>query len=249
VQVPVSIGVFGFRNKVRIRVLECSDGCNMRAIDTRPSRVIHASPVSVYRELIVKDQNIRSLVKAVMCISGNISQSSTSSRENPTSSYEGWFVVQVVPRLEKRVAFMLECKGYEQYLPLMTEEARDRALERKPLFPGYVFCRFRPDSRGLVVKTPGVIRLLGHRRGPVPLEADEMRNIHKIVDSGIPVQSCELITLGSKVVIESGPLRGIHGILIQIKGARRIAVSVEMLCRSITVALNAWEVRPLLIAA
>jgi transcriptional antiterminator NusG len=185
----------------------------------------------------------------VMCISGNISQSSTSSRENPTSSYEGWFVVQVVPRLEKRVAFMLECKGYEQYLPLMTEEARDRALERKPLFPGYVFCRFRPDSRGLVVKTPGVIRLLGHRRGPVPLEADEMRNIHKIVDSGIPVQSCELITLGSKVVIESGPLRGIHGILIQIKGARRIAVSVEMLCRSITVALNAWEVRPLLIAA
>lgn len=180
-------------------------------------------------------------------ISGGTSQRSTAPCENPTPSYDGWFVVQVVPRLEKRVALMLECKGYEQYLPLMTEEARDRAVKRKPLFPGYVFCRFCPDSRGLVVKTPGVIRLLG--RDSVPLDAEEMRHIHKIVESGVPAQSCELITLGSKVVIESGPLRGIHGVLMQIKGTRTIAVSVEMLCRSITVALNTWEVRPLLTAA
>lgn len=184
-----------------------------------------------------------------MCDSGDGSRNLTTACETPRSSFEGWFVVQVVPRLEKRVALMLEWKGYEQYVPLMTEEARDRAIERKPLFPGYVFCRFRPDSRGLVVRTPGVIRMLGHRNGPAPLDAEEMSNIHKIVESGVPVQSRELIRLGSRIVIESGPLRGIQGVLMQIKGRQRIAVSVEMLCRSITVALNTWEVRPLLVAA
>lgn len=183
-----------------------------------------------------------------MCDSGNSSINLTTVCESLCSSFEGWFVVQVVPRLEKRVALMLECKGYEQYLPMMTEEARERATKRKPLFPGYVFCRFRPDSQGLVVRTPGVIRMLGHRNGPVPLDSEEMSKIHKIVESGVPVQSRELIRLGSKIVIESGPLRGIQGVLIQIKGRQRIAVSVEMLCRSITVALSTWEVRPLIAA-
>jgi transcription antitermination factor NusG len=157
--------------------------------------------------------------------------------------YEGWFVVQVVPRLEQRVAMMLECKGYEHYLPLIRGNACNRPDERKPLFPGYLFCRLQPDSKGLVVGTPGVIRLLGHRCGVSTLNPDEVQNIHRIVGSDITAEAGEIVRLGSKVVIENGPLRGLRGILTQFKGRERIAVSVELLCRSILVALNAWEVR------
>jgi transcription antitermination factor NusG len=165
--------------------------------------------------------------------------------EIPQVTFDGWFIAQVVPRQEKRIAFMLENKGYDQYLPLLSEKLRTGKVNCKPLFPGYLFCRFRPEASGLVVSTSGVIRLLGCRNAPATLAAEEMRYICRIVASQVPVESRDLICIGSRIVIESGPLTGVCGRLLEVKKNRRIAVSVDLLCRSIIVALHDWQVRAL----
>ena len=74
-----------------------------------------------------------------------------------------WIAVQVRPQSEKMVALLLRYKGYEDFLPQYVENSpsgsRKNSRERS-IFPGYLFCRVTPAAHGLVVTTPGVIRIV-----------------------------------------------------------------------------------------
>src|SRR2546427_8571217 len=57
-----------------------------------------------------------------------------------------WFAIQVRPNHEKVTALLLRGKGYEEFLPSYlcnNRLGRGQPCER-PLFPGYLFCRFNP---------------------------------------------------------------------------------------------------------
>ena len=75
-----------------------------------------------------------------------------------------WHVLYVIANHENRVVRHLTGRSLEHYLPVYSERSRwtDRtvALER-PLFPGYVFVRFPPQSRLIAVSTPSVLKILG----------------------------------------------------------------------------------------
>ena len=76
-----------------------------------------------------------------------------------------WFALQVRSRYEKTVASYLDGKGYEWFLP--TYQARKRWSDRVKevelaLFPGYLFCRFDPQDRLPILKTPGMISIVGN---------------------------------------------------------------------------------------
>jgi transcription antitermination factor NusG len=88
-----------------------------------------------------------------------------------------WFALQVRTRHELGVANYLHGQGYESFLPLYKCRKRwsDRVKEvQTPLFPGYLFCRFDPQDRLPVMKTPGVMQIVGVNR--VPLPVDELRS-------------------------------------------------------------------------
>ena len=99
-----------------------------------------------------------------------------------------WYALHVQPRHEKFVARMLQIKGFEEYLPVYKTKRKwsDRIMETElPLFPGYVFCRFDWSSRILPALTiPGVLRVLGLGRKPLPIDEREMHAVRMIVDSG-----------------------------------------------------------------
>jgi transcription antitermination factor NusG len=158
----------------------------------------------------------------------------------------GWYAVQVITRQEHRVASMLEHKGYEHFLPLARRKLQlPTRREPEALFPGYVFCRLRPDVNGLIVTTPGVLRILGYGSSPVAVPEEEIRNVRLVADSGLPTETSDILRVGMAVEITEGPLRGLCGLLVAVKNCRKIVVSVELLCRSVTVELNGWDVRVL----
>ncbi len=156
-----------------------------------------------------------------------------------------WYAVQVVPRHEKRVAALLQYKGYDQFVPLQTPPRYSRGYDDRALFPGYVFCRLESAAHGLVVTTPGVIRILGFGGVPVPLSAEEVWNLRRISDSRVAAEAQDIFRIGNPVQIESGPLIGMVGLLVEIRRKHKIAVSVELLSRSVTVELHDWTVRQL----
>lgn len=85
-----------------------------------------------------------------------------------------WFALQVRHRSENTVASILRDKEFEIFLPLSKSRRvwSDRITELMlPLFPGYVFCCFSLLDRLVpVVGSPGVIRIVGVGKTPVPLD-------------------------------------------------------------------------------
>jgi transcription antitermination factor NusG len=152
-----------------------------------------------------------------------------------------WFALQVRTQHEKNVAQFLAGRGYEWFLPTYTARRRwsDRIKESEtPLFPGYLFCRFNPTDRLPILKTPGVIQIVGYSRQPVPVEESEISAIQALVLSGISRQPWPYLREGDKVQIEAGPLRGLNGILTQFKGKHRLVVSVTLLQRAVAVEID-----------
>jgi transcription antitermination factor NusG len=136
--------------------------------------------------------------------------------------------------------------GYEEFLPLYECRKRwsDRIKEvQVPLFPGYLFCRFDLQERLPILKTPGVIQVVGYNRQPIAVDEDEVKSIQTVISSGIPNQPWPFLKVGEKVRIVSGPLRGLAGVLVELKGNRRLILSVSLLQRSVAVEMDAAFVR------
>lgn len=152
-----------------------------------------------------------------------------------------WFALQVRARFEQGVADHLDGKGFELFLPLYKCRKRwsDRIKEvDAPLFPGYLFCRFNPQDRLPILKTPGVIQIVGTNRTPVAVDEQEIHAIQKMVASGMPNQPWPFLAAGDRVRIESGPLSGLEGILVEFKGNHRLVLSVTLLQRSVAVEID-----------
>jgi transcription antitermination factor NusG len=152
-----------------------------------------------------------------------------------------WFALQIRMRHESNVADHLQGKGYEWFLPLYKARRRwsDRVKEvSSPLFPGYLFCRFNPHDRLPILKTPGVTQIVGYNHVPVPVDEQEIEAIRRLIASGLPNFPCAFLQVGSKVRIEAGALRGLEGILTELKGKRRLVLSITLLQRSVAVEID-----------
>jgi transcriptional antiterminator RfaH len=126
-----------------------------------------------------------------------------------------WYVVQSKPREEERALHYLEEKGFHAYLPRM-EVVRIRGFKNvkteKPLFPGYLFCRFDIDESLAHVRwTRGVKKLLPESVYPMPVEDEIVEAFHRLEqEDGIireqPIQKHD------KIRIARGPMKDVLGV-------------------------------------
>ncbi|HWG39069.1 MAG TPA: transcription termination/antitermination NusG family protein [Candidatus Acidoferrales bacterium] len=161
------------------------------------------------------------------------------------SSYDAqWFAVQVKARAERNVASLLQAKGYEEFLPVTTARRAGRKCEI-PLLPGYVFCRMNPNVQGLIVTTPGVIKIISFGGKPAPIDPEEIHSLQLIVKSNFPVVAHRPLQIGEKVRVEHGPLRGAVGVLLSmLHNKHRLVVCITMLMRAIAVEVDQDWVKP-----
>lgn len=155
-----------------------------------------------------------------------------------------WFAVQTRCRHESTVAMQLRGKGFESFLPVHRSRRRwsDRIREIElPLFPGYLFCRFDPLARMPILVVPGVVQIVGIGKTPVPIDDVEIAAIQTAIHSDLPRECWPFQQIGERVRVECGPLRGVEGILLNIKGSHRLILSVTLLQRSVAVEVDeAW---------
>lgn len=159
-----------------------------------------------------------------------------------------WFALRVKSRAEKMVATMARNKGFEELLPVYQRRNqwsdRTKTVEM-PLFPGYVFCKLNPESRLPLLTIPGVLHFVGIGKIPVPIEESEIRAIRRAIQCGLSTEPWPFLEAGQRVRLESGPLSGLEGVLIEAKRDQRLVVSVTLLRRSVAVGIERHWVRPL----
>ena len=159
-----------------------------------------------------------------------------------------WYAIRVRCKFERAVSVALSSKGYEEFLPLC--QSRHTWSDRKkdldlPLFPGYIFCRFDVQVRLPILMTPGVVSVVGAGKTPVAVSEVEVDAIQTMIRSGLHLQPWPQLVVGSRVVIEMGPLKGLEGVAMDIKKKYRLFVSVPMLQRTVSVDNDREWVRPL----
>jgi transcription antitermination factor NusG len=140
-----------------------------------------------------------------------------------------WFALHVRMHEYHNIEKALDSKGYEVFAPTYEPKAKRRRRARVPLFPGYLFCSLDPRQRTPVLTVPGVIRILGLGHSVCPVPTQEIESLRRTVDSGLPLESIRLLEPGEPVVVQSGPLAGVKGVVVYHKGSYRVVITVSAL--------------------
>ena len=127
-----------------------------------------------------------------------------------------WYVVQSNPREEERALHYLREKGFDAYLPRM-EVVSVRKLKNvkteKPLFPGYLFCRFNKEDEILahVRWTRGVKKLLPESVNPIPVEDEVVKAIQSLQQKDGVIRK-QPFHKNDQIRIARGPMKNILGL-------------------------------------
>jgi transcription antitermination factor NusG len=157
-----------------------------------------------------------------------------------------WHALYTRHQHEKTVAQFLANEGQEVFLPLIhaTHQWRDRAKQVwLPLFPCYVFIRGVSGWQGQVLRTPGMINIVGWAGHPAVIPHDQVDAIRRIIGSSLRVEPHPCLECGDRVRVEAGSLRGIQGVLVRRKNMFRLVVSVEILGRAAAVEIDISSVK------
>lgn len=152
-----------------------------------------------------------------------------------------WCAVQVWAGKEAFCSAQLQARQYEVLLPRYIERRRwsDRVKSiEKALFPGYLFCRIDAAVTGKVVTIPGVIRIIGDGRDPLPIPRHEIEAIRSVMNVGLEFEPWRSFYTGQRVRLVAGPLCGVEGVVVRIKNKHRLVVSVTVLQRSVAVEVD-----------
>ena len=169
-------------------------------------------------------------------------------RQVTSHTHTQWYALQLRSRFEKVVAMHLRGKGYEEYLPVYSSRRQwsDRVKQIElPLFPGYIFCKFDINDRLPLLVIPGVISVVGFGGVPMPVPEAEIAAVERIVTSGTKYGPWPSIAAGQPVVVRYGPLRGLEGLVVEVKKNYHLIVSVKMLQRSVSVEIDRDCVAPI----
>jgi transcription antitermination factor NusG len=165
----------------------------------------------------------------------------------PDQTLLPWYAIRVRSKFEKIVSTALSGKGYQEFVPLYRSRRKwsDRSMDLDlPLFPGYLFCRLDVQKRLPILTTPGVISIVGTGKVPVSIPEQEIEAIQTVINSGLNVVPWPRLAVGTKVVIEEGPLQGLEGVTLAVDKKYRLLVSVPLLQRSVSVEIDREWVRP-----
>lgn len=159
-----------------------------------------------------------------------------------------WYAVWTRSRHEHVVRDQLAGKQVEVFLPTLPRWSRWKDRKKRidwPLFPGYCFARFPADSRLAVLKCVGVVTIVSFDGGPAEIPAHEVEHVRRLVESELQYDPCPLINEGQMVEVVHGPLAGVTGRLVRKGAHQHLVLSVELICRAVSVSVDAADIRPL----
>lgn len=159
-----------------------------------------------------------------------------------------WFALYTSSRREKHVSKLLAERRIENFLPLYRAERhwdkRKPVTLDLPLFPNYIFVR--AGQKASLLNVPGVLSIVGTDRDPWPLPDHEIQAFRKAVNV-CRLEPHIFFDAGERVRITSGPLAGMHGVLLRKKGNFRVVLTIDAISSSVAVEVDEADLAPALL--
>ena len=162
-----------------------------------------------------------------------------------------WYLIHTKPRQENIALENLQQQGYTCYLPLLNVEKIRRgklAIVLEALFPRYLFIQLdtalSSQTWTPIRSTKGVNRLVAF--GGQPTKVDEVLvSVLKRAEENQPERLQKMFAVGDKVQLIQGAFAGLEGIYQMADGESRAMVLIEILSKSVRIAVEPAELRKL----
>ena len=153
-----------------------------------------------------------------------------------------WYVAHTRPRCEKKLAEYCEREGFSVTLPLYKSVKKypgKVVTFEKPLFPNYLFLSLLPHQRKRVYQSDYVATLLD-----VPDQKafeEQLEAILIALETDYEVCALPHISVGKKVKIITGALRGLEGYVEERHGKLLVLLRLDFIGRSAGVKVDAGD--------
>lgn len=152
-----------------------------------------------------------------------------------------WYALYTRNRYEKKVDRLLKEKGITCYLPLNVVYHRwsDRYKKvHNPLFSCYVFVFISLRDRFKVIQTDGAIKLVSFNGKPATITENQIDAIKRIIDERVNAYPIDFFTVGKKVRVKWGPLKGVEGSLIHKNNQSRLVIAIDGIKQALSIEIN-----------
>ena len=155
-----------------------------------------------------------------------------------------WHAIYTRSRAEKKVLQSLTLAGVECFLPLQKKlhQWKDRKKwVESPLIPGYCFVRISRKEYDLVLQDSNVVCYITFegRAATIPdFQIDQIKILLKQYEFEVTV-SFENFEKGQSVEIIRGPLIGLKGTLLDVRGKHKFMIQIEQINTVFTVEVEA----------
>ncbi|MCB2203181.1 UpxY family transcription antiterminator [bacterium] len=160
-----------------------------------------------------------------------------------------WRVLYVRPRWEKKVEMQLSEKDIENFLPLR-EEIRIWSDRKKkvivPLFPGYIFVHVNERERMAAFDVAGALKYVHFSGELAEVRPEIIESVRLAVSSADELTvTSERLAAGTAVRVKHGPLMGMRGSMVEYRGEKRVAVSIESIQQTLIAEVALGEIETL----
>jgi transcriptional antiterminator NusG len=148
------------------------------------------------------------------------------------------YAVKVRSRGEYTVGHALRHKGFDILLPTYVHRRpySDRIKRVNcALFPGYIFVRTDTQEFLPIVSTEGVSYIIKSGNSLHPLPQEEVTALESLCKFNDGCEPCVNYIAGQRVSIESGPLRGLQGVLARVGDNDRLVISINSIFSSVSI--------------
>ena len=157
-----------------------------------------------------------------------------------------WIAIYTKSRHEQIVINELSKKDIESFCP-MFKEKRQWSDRKKwvhfPLFRSYVFARIHLKENIFVLQTIGVNKIVKFQNKISIIPDQVINDIKNIVDGGYKIQQVDYFIKGDEVSVVSGPLKGVNGIIQDLKGDSRLIMKVEAIRQAFSIEISPEQLK------
>jgi transcriptional antiterminator RfaH len=150
-----------------------------------------------------------------------------------------WYPIYTRSRAEKKTQLALNQKSITTYLPLIKVEKQwsDRKkITLEPLLKSYLFIYISAREFTEVLMTYGVSRFIYFGGSIVSIPTKQIDDLKLLLSDGTDLEVNDFeVQPGEKVIIKSGPFKGILAELVYLKHNQKIVLRLENLGYTITV--------------
>ncbi|MBA4409129.1 MAG: UpxY family transcription antiterminator [Bacteroidota bacterium] len=159
-----------------------------------------------------------------------------------------WYALYVKSRAEKKAHAELQFKEIETFLPLqrrLRQWSDRKKWVEMPLIPGYLFVRISRKEHDSVLQSNFIVNFIKFEGAAAVIpdnQIDYLKLMLKQENPDIEI-TYETFAYGQMIEVISGPLIGLHGKLVRIKGKNKVAIELEQIGYSVMVEMLAENIR------